>query len=174
MCDESHFYSVLAVYDKYFYYCDYYSGNAFKQEYKVRKDVVSFTGDPVPVFTEFVTEAERDELEKLRKDYAELKEFKANIEAEELKAKKDAIFARDEYSILAEDEAFKTLVSDAEKFDVEEVEAKVKTIFADHVIKVGIFSASADDNKKSKTIGVNFSSTEEKPKPYGSLFDATK
>lgn len=169
MCDESHFYSVLAVYDKYFYYCDYFSGDAFKQAYKVRKDVVSFSGDPEPVFTEFVTQAERDELEKLRKDYAELKEFKESIDAAELKGKKDAIFAREEYSVLAEDETFKALISDAENFSVEEVEAKVKSIFADYVIKTGEFSVNKEE-KKSKTLGFNFNKKESKKGPYGNLF----
>lgn len=172
MCDESHFYSVLAVYDKYFYYCDYFSGDAFKQAYKVRKDVVSFSGDPEPVFTEFVTQAERDELEKLRKDYVELKEFKEKVEASELKNKKDSIFAREEYSVLAEDEAFKELVANAEKFSVEEVEAKAKAIFADYVIKMGEFSSKKDDTKKSKTLGFNFEAKEnKKKKAYGGLFD---
>ena len=172
MCDESHFYSVLAVYDKYFYYCDYFSGDAFKQAYKVRKDVVSFSGDPEPVFTEFVTQAERDELEKLRKDYVELKEFKEKVEASELKNKKDSIFAREEYSVLAEDEAFKELVANAEKFSVEEVEAKTKAIFADYVIKMGEFSSKKDDTKKSKTLGFNFEAKEnKKKKAYGGLFD---
>ena len=171
MCDESHFYSVLAVYDKYFYYCDYFSGDAFKQAYKVRKDVVSFSGDPEPVFTEFVTQAERDELEKLRKDYAELKEFKENVEASELQAKKDAIFTREEYSVLAEDESFKALVTDAEKFSVDEVEAKAKAIFADYVIKTGEFSTKKDENKQ-KALGFNFAEKEnKKKKAYGNLFD---
>ena len=169
MCDESHFYSVLAVYDKYFYYCDYFSGDAFKQAYKIRKDVVSFSGDPEPVFTEFVTQAEKDELEKLRKDYVMLKEFKEGVEAAELKAKKDAIFAREEYSVLADNEAFKALIDDAETFSIEEVEAKAKAIFADHIIAVGTFSASVEGVNKPQTIGLNFNKKESKS-PYGNLF----
>lgn len=169
MCDESHFYSVLAVYDKYFYYCDYFSGDAFKQSYKVRKDVVSFSGDPEPVFTEFVTQAERDELEKLRKDYAELKAFKDNYDATEIKAKKDEIFAREEYSVLTEDDAFKTLVTDAENFSLEEIEVKAKAIFADYVIKAGEFSANKEENKPN-TIRFDFNKKESKKGPYGNLF----
>ena len=170
MCDESHFYSVLAVYDKYFYYCDYFSGDAFKQAYKVRKDVVSFSGDPEPVFTEFVTQAERDELEKLRKDYVELKEFKEKVEASELKTKKDSIFAREEYSVLAEDEAFKTLISDAEKYSVEEIETKADVIFAKFVKTSGEYSAK-NENKKINTLGFNFNAKPSKKKQaYGGLF----
>lgn len=169
MCDESHFYSVLAVYDKYFYYCDYFSGDAFKQSYKVRKDVVSFSGDPEPVFTEFVTQAEKDELEKLRKDYVELKEFKDNYDAAEIKAKKDAIFTREEYSVLADDEAFKALIVDATNFSIEEVETKAKAIFADHVINTGEYSIKTEVNK-TKTLGIDFNRKESKKGPYGNLF----
>ena len=170
MCDDSHFYCIESVFDKYFYYCDYFSGNAFKQSYKVRKDVVSFDGDPEPVYREFVTQAERNELEKLRKDYAALVEFKEKVESAELKAQKDAIFAKSEYSILVDEEAFKTLVNEAEKFSVEEIESKVKSIFADHVIRVGTFSAKEDDNKPVKTVGFNFSVKNEETGPYGGLF----
>ena len=171
MCDESHFYSVLAVYDKYFYYCDYFSGDAFKQAYKVRKDTVSFSGDPEPVFTEFVTQAERDELEKLRKDYAELKAFKDNYDATEIKAQKDEIFAREEYSVLAEDDAFKALVAEAEKYSVEEIETKADVIFAKFVKASGEYS-SKNETKKSKTLGFNFNAKPSKKKQaYGGLFE---
>lgn len=171
MCDESHFYSVVAVYDKYFYYCDYFSGDAFKQAYKVRKDVVSFNGDPEPVFTEFVTQAERDELEKLRKDYAKLKEFKDNYDAAELKSQKDAIFARDEYSVLADDEAFKALVADAEKYSVEELETKADVIFAKFVKTSGEYSVKNETNN-NKTLGLNFNAKPSKKKSaYGGLFE---
>ena len=172
MCDDSHFYCIESVFDKYFYYCDYLSGNAFKQSYKVRKDVVSFDGDPEPVYREFVTQSERNELEKMRKDYAALVEFKEKVEAAEIKAQKDAIFAKSEYSILADDEAFKMLVNDAEKFSVEEVEAKIKSIFADHVIKTGVFSVQTAEEKKPNTLGLNFNAKPSKKKSaYGGLFE---
>ena len=170
MCDDSHFYCIESVFDKYFYYCDYFSGNAFKQYYKIRKDVVSFDGDPEPVYREFVTQAERNELEKLRKDYAALVEFKEKIESAELKAQKDTIFAKSEYSILVNEEAFKTLVNEAEKFSVEEIESKIKSIFADYVIRVGTFSAKEEDKKPAKAIGFNFSVKDENSGPYGGLF----
>ena len=170
MCDESHFYYIESVFDKYFYYADYFSGDAYKQAYKIRKDVVSFDGDPEPVYREFVTQSERDELEAMRKNYAELVAFKDNYEAAQLQAQKDAIFARSEYSVLAEDEAFKALVADAEKFSVDEVEAKAKAIFADYVIKTGIFSAKDDGEKKPKVLGFNFNKKETKSGPYGNLF----
>ena len=170
MCDESHFYYIESVFDKYFYYADYFSGDAYKQTYKIRKDVVSFDGDPEPVYREFVTQSERDELETMRKNYAELVAFKDNYESAELKAKKDDIFTRGEYAVLAEDEAFKALVADAEKYSVDEVEAKAKAIFADYVIKTGTFSAKDDGEKKPKVLGFNFNKKETESGPYGNLF----
>ena len=170
MCDESHFYYIESVFDKYFYYADYFSGDAYKQAYKIRKDVVSFDGDPEPVYREFVTQSERDELETMRKNYAELVAFKDNYESAQLQAKKDAIFTRSEYSVLVEDEAFKALVADAEKYSVDEVEAKAKAIFADYVIKTGTFSAKDDGEKKPKVLGFNFNKKEDKKSPYGNLF----
>lgn len=114
-----------------------------------------------------------EEYEELKAKYNELVEFKVGVDAAELKDRKDAIFAREEYSVLADDEAFKSLIADAEKFSVEEVEVKAKAIFADHVIKVGTFTAKVDDNaKQSKTIGVNFNKKESKKGPYGNLFNS--
>lgn len=171
MCDESHFYSVLAVYDKYFYYCDYFSGDAFKQAYKVRKDVVSFSGDPEPVFTEFVTQAERDELEKLRKDYAELVEFKANTEASQIQAQKDAIFAREEFEDIKETKAFKKLVECSKDYTVEECEQRAKDILDDCKDYVASFAAK-DETKKPKVLGFSVDTKKEKKKKaYGKLFD---
>lgn len=171
MCDESHFYSVIAVYDKYFYYVNYYDGNAFKQNYKIRKDVVSFVDDPIPVFTEFVTQEERDELEKLRKDYAALVEFKANYDASVLKAKKTEILDKAEYECLAENAEFANLRGEMDNYSVEELSTKADLIFAAHYKENLNFSAKTEE-KKPKTIGVNFNKKESKKGPYGNLFNS--
>lgn len=172
MCDESHFYSVIAVYDKYFYYCDYFSGDAFKQNYKMRKDTLSFVDDPIPVFTEFVTQEERDELEKLRKDYAALVEFKANYDASVLKAKKTEILDKAEYEGLAENAEFAKLRGEMDNYSVEELSTKADLIFAAHMKSTMEFSVKVDETKKPKTIGVNFNKKESKKGPYGNLFNS--
>lgn len=112
-----------------------------------------------------------EEYEALKADYNELKAFKDSYDAAELKAKKDEVLDRAEYAVLADDDAFKALIADAEKYSVEEVEVKAKAIFADHVIKVGEFSAQ-NETKKSKTLGFNLTEKEtKKKKAYGGLFD---
>lgn len=176
--EDNEWYWITNVYDDYFIFENWDGNKLYKQSYLVDGDNVTLSGDRQEVFKMILTESEKLAIEKMREDYAsleakynELKTFKDNYDAAELKAKKDAIFARSEYSVLAEDEAFKTLVADAEKYSVDEVEAKVKAIFADYVIKTGTFSAKDDGEKKPKVLGFNFNKKEDKRPPYGNLFN---
>lgn len=176
--EDNEWYWITNVYDDYFIFENWDGNKLYKQSYSVDGDNVTLSGDRQEVFKMILTESEKLAIEKMREDYAsleakynELKIFKDNYDAAELKAKKDAIFARSEYSVLAEDEAFKTLVADAEKYSVDEVEAKAKAIFADYVIKTGTFSAKDDSEKKPKVLGFNFNKKEDKRSPYGNLFN---
>lgn len=168
---------IIEVFDDKFIYQDYEENKYYKRGYSKDGDTVSLNEDKVEVFSEWLSQAEKDALDALKENYAtleakynELKTFKDNYDAAELKAQKDAIFARDEYSVLADDEAFKALVADSDKFSAEEVEAKAKAIFADYVIKTGTFSAKDDNEKKPKVLGFNFNKKETKSGPYGNLF----
>ena len=175
--EDNEWYWITNVYDDYFIFENWDGNKIYKQSYSIDGDNVTLSGDRQEVFKMILTESEKLAIDKMREDYSaleakynELKIFKDNYEAAELKAKKDEIFTRSEYSVLAEDEAFKTLVSDAEKYSVDEVEAKAKAIFADYVIKTGTFSAKDDGEKKPKVLGFNFNKKEDKKSPYGNLF----
>jgi hypothetical protein len=174
--EDNEWYFITNVYDDYFIFENWMGDKLYKQSYEVDGDNVSLSGDRQEMFKMILTESEKLAIEKMREDYSvlegkynELKAFKDNYDAAELKAKKDAIFAREEYLVLAEDEAFKALITDADKFSVDEVEAKAKAIFADYVIKTGEFSANKEE-KKNKTLGFNFNKKESKKGPYGNLF----
>ncbi len=173
---EDEYYYIREVFDNYFVMQDWYNNKIYKQGYAVDGEDVALEGDRVEVFEILVTKDEKDALDALKENYSaleveynKLKEFKDNYDASELKSKKDAIFSREEYSVLAEDDAFKALIADAETFSVEEVESKAKSIFADYVIKTGEFS-SKNENSKTKTLGFNFNKKESKKGPYGNLF----
>ena len=168
---------IIEVFDNKFIYQDYAENKYYRRGYSKDGDTVSLMDNKVEVFNEWLSKEEKDALDALKENYSaleakynELKTFKDNYDAAELKAKKDAIFARDEYSVLADDEAFRALVSNSEKFSVEEVEAKAKAIFADYVIKTGTFSAKDDGEKKPRVLGFNFNKKEDKKSPYGNLF----
>ena len=175
--EDDDYYGIRAVYDNYFIMYGWCSGKLYKVGYSVDGENVSLEGERQEVFEMILTESEKLAIEKMREDYSaleaqynELKAFKDNYDAAELKDKKDAILGKEEYSILADNEAFNTLKADADKFSIEEVEAKAKAIFADHVIETGTFSAKSE-KKTSKTIGFNFNKKETKRSPYGNLFN---
>lgn len=170
ICGENQFLYIESVYDGYFYYADYFTGDAYKQAYKVRKDVVSFSGDPERVYREFVTQAEKDELENMRKKYAELKAFKDSYDASMLKAQKDAIFAKAEYVCLSENEDFKQLIEDADKYSTEELIIKSDLLLAAYVKAVGTFSTQTENKNKIKTMSVPTEKKAKKKGPYGNLF----
>ena len=176
---EDEYYYIREVFDDYFVMQDWYNNKIYKQNYAVEGEDVSLDGDRVEVFEILVTKEEKEALDALKENYSaleikynKLQEFKDNYDAAELKAKKDAIFVREEYSVLAEDEAFKTLVADAINFSVEEVEVKAKSIFADYVIKTGEFNAKIEEVQKPKVLGFNLDTKKEKKKKaYGNLFN---
>ena len=162
---------IAEVYDNKFIYCDYNEGKFYRQSYTRDGDNVSLEDNKVEVFSEWLSKEEKDALDALKADYAKLKAFKDNYDAAEIKSQKDAIFAREEYGCIAENEEFKTLVSEAEKFSVEEIESKVKAIFADHVISTGTFSVKIEETNKHNTLALNFNKKETKKSPYGNLFN---
>lgn len=176
--EDNEWYWVTNVFDNYFIFENWDGNKLYKQSYVVDGDNVSLSGDRQEVFKMILTESEKLAIEKMREGYAaleakynELQTFKDNYDAAQVKAQKDAIFAREEYSVLAEDDAFKALVSDATRFSVEEVESKVKSIFADFVIKTGEFSTKKDDKKMGAMHFSTKSVDEANKKPYGSLFN---
>lgn len=174
--EDNEWYWIANVYDDYFIFENWMGDKLYKQSYEVDGDNVSLSGDRQEMFKMILTESEKLTIEKMREDYSiledkynELKAFKDNYDAADIKAKKDAIFSREEYAVLTDNEAFKTLVSDAEKFSVDEIEAKVKAIFADHVIAAGTFSY---EKKEKKPMAMKFSTkTVDKvnENPYGNI-----
>ena len=166
------------MYDNYFYMQGWCTNKLYKVGYSVDGENVSLEGERQEMFEIIVSESEKLAIDKMREDYAaleaqynELKAFKDNYDATELKNQKDAIFARVEYSVLADDEAFKTLISEAEKYSVEEIETKADVIFAKFVKANGEYSAKNETNKP-KTLGLNFNAKPSKKKQaYGGLFE---
>lgn len=174
--EDNDYYYIRSVYDNYFIMNGWINNKLYKVSYSVEGENVSLEGDRQEVFEMILTESEKLAIEKMREDYSalevkynELKEFKDNYDAAELKAKKDAIFAKKEYACLAENVAFKTLIADADKFSVDEVASKTKAIFADHVIATGTFSYKEEE---SKPMAMKFSTrTVDKvnENPYGNI-----
>ena len=174
---DNAYYYIREVFDNYFYMQNWYDGKLYKQSYSVDGENVALDGERVEVFEIIVTESEKIAIEKMREDYSalevkynELKAFKDEYDANELKAQKDAVFARAEYECLCENADFRKLVEDAGLYSTDEIVTKADLILAAHVKVNGTFSVKADDNKP-KVIGLNFNAKESKKKPYGNLFN---
>lgn len=176
--EDNEWYYIRDVYDNYFYMQGWSSAKIYRLGYSVDGENVSLEGDRQEMFELIVTESEKLAIEKMREDYSaleakynELKAFKDNYDAAQLKAQKDEIFAKAEYECLAETEDFKKLVGEAENYSIEEISIKLDLMFAAHVKTAGTFSVKTEEVTKPKTMGVNFTAKETKKKPYGSLFD---
>lgn len=167
-------YGIYVVYDNYFIMQGWFYGKFYKQGYAIDGENVSLEGERTELFQMLLTESEKLAVDKLRGDYAdleakynELKTFKDNYDAAEQKAAKDAIFADEAYESIRESDEFKTLMSDAEKYSVEDIQNKCDLLFAASIKKTQF---AAKDNK-AHSLGFNFSKKEDKKSAYGNLFD---
>ena len=164
---------ICETYDDHFIYqkesyANGYEAHYFKQNYSKDGDNIAFSGDPVEVFTEFVTESEKTALDMIRSQYEELKAFKENVEKQELRVQKDAILESAEYAEIKDSEEFKALIADAEKYSVDELKVKADLIFAAAMKKKFNFEVEP----KKKSVGINFNTKSNKKKQaYSGLFD---
>lgn len=171
---DNEWYGIYAVYDDYFVMQGWFNGKFYKQGYSVDGENVSLNGERTELFQMLLTESEKLAVDKLRGDYAELeakynelKTFKDNYDATEIKAKKDSIFADEAYNDIRESDDFKSLMNDAEKYSVEEIQNKCDLLFAANEKKIKF----AANKNKSHSISFNFSKKEDKKtSAYGNLF----
>lgn len=171
---DNEWYGIYAVYDDYFVMQGWCNGKFYKQGYSIDGENVSLDGERTELFQMLLTESEKLAVDKLRGDYAELeakynelKTFKDNYDAAEIKAKKDSIFADEAYNDIRESDDFKSLMNDAENYSVEEIQNKCDLLFAANEKKVKF----AANKNKPHSISFNFSKKEDKKaSAYGNLF----
>ena len=106
----------------------------------------------------------------MRKNYAELVQFKADTEAAELQAKKDAIFSDEKYAKIVETKAFKKLMDNSKDYSVEECAQKADEILDDFSTYAVNFAATEETNKP-QVLGFNVETKKTKKKAYGNLFN---
>ena len=115
----------VTVYDeeKYVVMKDWWNDKAFKQSYKVKKDVYSLVGDRVPVFAQYLTEDEIKKLDEMRANYSSISEKLEKYEAEPEKLQ---ILNSEDYANIADTAEFVELKKEENHFDmsVEELKAE--------------------------------------------------
>lgn len=174
--EDNDWYWVTNVYNDYFIFENWFGDKLYKQSYTVDGDNVSLSGDRQEMFKMILSESEKLAIEKMREDYSaleikynELKTFKDNYDATQLKAEKDAVLESAEYAEIRESDEFKALVVDADKYSVEELKVKADLLFAASMKKK--FAVETEKVEKH-SVGMNFNTKPNKKKQaYAGLFD---
>lgn len=167
--EDDYYYTWIAeVYDSKFIYQDCRENKFYRQKYTKDGDNIALDGDPVEVFSEWLSKDEKDALDALKSDYAALKDFKETYDAEQTKAEKMAVLDGAEYAEIKETDEFKALVSEMDKYSVEEIKVKADLLFAASMKKK--FSFETKPVKKG-AVGLNFTAkSDEKQEAYAGLF----
>jgi hypothetical protein len=174
--EDNEWYCIKSVYDNYFYMQGWCNNKIYKLGYSVDGENVSLEGERQEMFELVVSESEKLAIEKMREDYSvleakynELKAFKDNYDATQIKAEKDAIFESVEYAAIKESDEFKTLIADADKYSVEDLKVKADLLFAASMKKK--FAVEAEKIEKH-SVGMNFNAKPNKKRQaYAGLFD---
>jgi hypothetical protein len=146
---DQDYYWIISTYSDYFIYQSYRSGNYYKQLYSVNNDEISFEGNRVEVFCEFLTEEEKSELETMRSNYSSILNELNVFKAEELHADKMTVFNDTNYQQFLNTEEFKSLMSkeNVDKYSKEELQDKAEITFAKLVKAQGTFAATVVEEK---------------------------
>ena len=175
--EDNEWYSIRSVYDNYFYMQGWCSNKIYKIGYSVDGENVALEGDRQEMFELIVSESEKMAIEKMREDYAaleekynELKIFKENYDAEQIKAEKNAVLESVEYASIKDSDEFKALVAEMDKYSVDELKIKADLLFAASMKKQ--FAVESEKEEKKHNVGVNFNVKPNKKKEaYKGLFD---
>lgn len=170
--DENDYYSfwIVEVYDDKFIYEDYENMSYYRQKYSKDGDNVTLDGEPIEVFSEWLSKEEKEALDALKAEYAALKSFKEKYDADELKAQKDAVLESAEYAEIKDTDEFKALIADADKYSVEELAEKADLIFAAAMKKKFNFEVQKPEKKHSVRTNLN-AKPNKKKQAYAGLFD---
>lgn len=175
---DNEWYWISNVYDSYFVYENWDGTKIYRQDYSKDGDDVAFENERVELFKELLTASEKAELDAMRSNYAALKEFKENVEKNELIAQKNELINSEKYAVIAEkdedgkyiNEAFAKLVSEMDNYSLTELETQIKIVHSDYIAEHSDFSVKTEEKKPmSMKMFANVNKTS-KPSRYGNLF----
>ena len=160
----------VTVYDeeKYVIMKDWWNDKAYKQSYKVKKDVYSLVGDRVQVYAQYLTEDEIKKLDDMRANYSSIEAKLANYEAEPQKME---ILNSDEYANIADRAEFAELKKEENHFEmsIDELKAECDRQLLAYA-KGNKIEFKADAEKKSVGMKQFGQKSGKKSGRYGNLF----
>lgn len=165
-------YYTVKVYDKYIVMIDCWTGKAFKQNYKVRSDVYSLTGDRVEVFSRYLTREEENALDDMRNKFSVMEEKLNQYQEKEEAILKDNLINSDDYSLIQESDDFKSIKENIKDYSLEELTKKCDELLLKYAKSNTVFNFSQEEKPKSKIR--TGAKKEETYSPYGTLFQNYK
>ena len=155
--------------DKYVVMKDWWNDKAFKQSYKVKKDVYSLVGDRVAVYAQYLTEDEIKKLDDMRANYSVISDKLAQYEAE---PEKMEILNSEDYAQIVNSAEFTELKNVEKHFDmtVDEVRKAADDILLAYAKGKKIEFAENSTDKKHIGMKQFASRNNKKPGRYGNLF----
>jgi hypothetical protein len=158
--------------DKYVIMSSWWTGDAYKQSYKVKKDVYSLVGDRIRVKAVYVTEDEEKALENMRANYSAIEEKLAKYESEP--AKKEILQSED-WKNIRETKEFAELSKRENYFDLstDELTDKLDKMLLEYSKHNKIEFSSEEPEKKQigmKLFGNPSKKATKSSSRYGGLF----
>lgn len=157
--------------DKYIIMHSWWSNNAYKQSYKVKKDIYSLVGDRVPVKAVWCTEDEQKALEQMKANYSSIVEELSQYKAE---PEKLAVLQNEDYAQIRDTDAYKELAQRDTYFSMskDELEKKLDACLLDYA-KHNEIKFSADSKKATgmKLFGNPSKKSTNKKGRYGGIFN---
>ena len=152
----------------------FFSGKAYRQSYKMKKDSFQLQGDRTEIFCKYLSQDEINALEKMKADYAALQDTYAEkielLEKYETEPAKMEILNSTKYSYICNTDEFNDLINNHFDLSVEDVTKKADEILLSYA-ETGSLSFSTEDNKEHRDIRpIPVVEKNKKPSRYGNLF----
>ena len=161
---------IEAVYADYFIVQNYANDYYYKYGYKVDKEADSVEIEPnkTEVFAQYLTQEEKMAIQELRATKELLEEQVSGLKQIETQMKDVAIAKSEDYSLIAETDEFKELVSNIANYSLTEAQTKADLLLAKYMKDNK--NKAATGQKSVNKINFNFDDETVKKGAYGSLF----
>ena len=159
--------------EKYVEMYGWFTGKAYRQSFKVKKDAYQLIGDRIEVYCKYLSDDEIKALDKMKADYAELQNTYAEkaklLEKYESEPNKMDVLNSTKYSYVADTKEFDELRNNHFDLSVDEVTNKANEILLSYA-EAGSLKFFTEDGRKENFKQLPYVKSEKKTGRYGNLF----
>ncbi len=151
---DNDYYWIDSVYDDYFIYESAWTGKYFKQAYTVdeENDLVEFNGERVEVYSVFLTEEEKAEVEDMRANYSLIKNELGTYKEKELHEQREEILANADYAEYLGSDAFKEIKKNLDTYSLEDLQTQCELAYAKALHSAPTKATFAQEEPKKESV----------------------